>query len=134
MINKILGQTGSLGTIVSAMGCAACFPVLGSLAASIGLGFMSAFEGVLINNILPALALFVLINNSYLWGRQGLVVWGLLSIAGPLAVLLTLYPFWKYEWSTYLFYFGITLMVVMSILELLKPAGRVCKVEEVIHE
>ncbi|WP_455737576.1 hypothetical protein, partial [Candidatus Enterovibrio escicola] len=40
---------------------------------------------------------------------------------GPVAVLLTLYPLWLYDWSTYLFYFGICLMVVMSVLDIVKP-------------
>lgn len=116
-----------MGTIVSAMGCAACFPILGSLAASIGLGFLSSFEGVLINKVLPAFALFALVINSYMWGKNELPIRGILSILGPLAVLLTLYPFWKYGWSTYLFYFGVFLMVVMSIFEFLKPAHPICK-------
>lgn len=117
---------GSLGTLVAAMGCAACFPLLGSFAAAIGLGFLAAYEGVLINNILPGFALFALIANSYLWGRNGLHPRGILSIAGPLAVLLTLYPFWKYGWSTYLFYAGVALMLIMAIYEFIRPARAVC--------
>lgn len=127
MLSRIFDKVGSLGVFVSAMGCAACFPALGSLAASLGLGFLSSFEGVLINKILPAFALFALILNSFMWGKNGLHIRGSLSIAGPLAVLLTLYPLWKYGWSTYLFYFGIILMVIMSVFEFIKPAHPVCQ-------
>jgi len=56
------------------MGCAACFPALGSLAASLGLGFLASYEGVLINNILPAFALFALIMFITL-GRGGQIMY-----------------------------------------------------------
>ena len=38
LITRIADKAGVLGSIASAMGCAACFPALASLAA-IGLGF-----------------------------------------------------------------------------------------------
>jgi mercuric ion transport protein len=36
-------------------------------------------------------------------------------------VLLTLYPLWQFNWSSYLFYVGIMLMVVMSVIDIVKP-------------
>jgi len=60
-VSGIFEKLGSLGTIVSAMGCAACFPALASLGASIGLGFLSAYEGVFINKLLPLFAIIVLV-------------------------------------------------------------------------
>jgi len=123
---RYLDKAGTLGTIAAAMGCASCFPALGSLAAALGLGFLASHEGVLINRILPALVLFALVLNSYLWGRNGRHIRGLLSIIGPLAVLLTLYPLWSYGWSTYLLYAGLALMLAMSIVELIKPTHAIC--------
>lgn len=124
--NILLKSVASLGTLLAAMGCAACFPLLGSLAAAVGLGFLAAFEGPLINHILPGFALFALIVNSYLWGRNALHVRGALSLAGPLAVLLTLYPLWKYSWSSYLLYAGIALMLLMAVYEFIRPARAAC--------
>lgn len=124
--SNMMEKTGTLGTIISSMGCAACFPVLGTLASSIGLGFLASYEGILLNKILPAFALFALILSSYQWGKSAHHIRGVLSIAGPIAVLLTLYPLWKYGWSTYLFYGGLILMFSMSILELIKPVKTVC--------
>ncbi|MEE9552304.1 MAG: MerC family mercury resistance protein, partial [Gammaproteobacteria bacterium] len=86
-LTGLFEKLGSLGTIVSAMGCAACFPVLASLGASIGLGFLSAYEGVFINKLLPLFAIVVLVSNIFGWvsHRQHIkLVWGLL---GPLMVL-----------------------------------------------
>ena len=70
-----------------------------------------------------------LVVNVYIWYRNKSHLRGALSIAGPIAVLLTLYPLWQYNWSTYLFYFGICLMVIMSVLDIVKPLKeRTCKV------
>jgi hypothetical protein len=45
LITRIAGKTGALGSVVSAMGCAACFPAIASFGAAIGLGFLSQYEG-----------------------------------------------------------------------------------------
>lgn len=60
---RIFDKTGTLGTIVAALGCAACFPALGGLATTIGLGFLRQFEGVLINPLLPAFTTLVHVAN-----------------------------------------------------------------------
>lgn len=41
LMTRIADKTGALGSVVSAMGCAACFPALASFGAAIGLGFLS---------------------------------------------------------------------------------------------
>ena len=46
LITRIAGKTGALGSVVSAMGCAACFPAIASFGAAIGLGFLSQYEGL----------------------------------------------------------------------------------------
>lgn len=69
-------KVSSLGTIMSVMGCASCFPALG--------------------------------------------------IAGPLMVLATLYLFWTDDWSTYMFYFALALMLSVSLWDVFDPPGRVC--------
>jgi mercuric ion transport protein len=104
------------------MGCAVCFPVLVSLGASLGLGFLSSYEGALGNSILPALALFALVLNSHLWGKNAYHIRGILSVSGPIALLLTLYPLWKFGWSTCLSYAGLVTMFLMSLLELVTPS------------
>lgn len=114
-------KAGSLGVIISAMGCAACFPALGSLAAAIGLGFLAGYEGLFINTLLPVFALIALLANLIGWFQHKVHARGIISLMGPLAVLLTLYPLWQYSWSTHLFYAGLVLMFATSILDLVKP-------------
>ena len=48
-------KAGAIGALVSAMGCAMCFPAIASLGAAIGMGFLSQWEGLFINTLLPFL-------------------------------------------------------------------------------
>jgi len=59
-ISKFGAKIGSLGSVIAAMGCAGCFPALGSLAASLGLGFLASYEGLFINTLLPIFAALLL--------------------------------------------------------------------------
>jgi mercuric ion transport protein len=129
MLNKLLDKVSSGGVWIAALSCTGCFPALGSLGSVLGLGFLSTFEGIAVNTLLPIFATLALVVNVYIWYRNKSHLRGALSIAGPIAVLLTLYPLWQYNWSTYLFYFGICLMVIMSVLDIVKPLKeRTCKV------
>ena len=121
MINKIADKIGSGGVWLAALSCTACFPALGLLASALGLGFLSTFEDVAVNTLLPFFAAIALLANLYNGYQHKRIIRGLLGVAGPLMVLLTLYPLWQYHWSTYLFYVGITLMVVISVLDIVNP-------------
>lgn len=129
MINRILDKVGSGGVWLAALSCTACFPALGTLASALGLGFLSPFEGIAVNTLLPMFAILALIVNLYNWYKNQNHFRGTISIIGPIAILITLYPLWIYDWSIYLFYFGICLMVVMSILDIVKPVKEAtCKI------
>ncbi len=130
IISRLVDKVGSVGALVSAMGCAACFPTLASLGASIGLGFLSAYEGVFINKLLPLFALIVLMSNLVAWVSHRnyiRLIWGLL---GPLMVLATLYLFWTDNWSTYMFYAGLVLMIAVSIWDIISPPAKNCALPE----
>ncbi|MBD3653029.1 organomercurial transporter MerC [Kangiella sp.] len=129
MIGRFFEKFGSAGVWLSALSCPACFPALGALGAVLGLGFLSVFEGIAINFLLPIFAGLALLANSYNWYQHKRVFRGILSIIGPVLILLTLYPWWQYGWSTYVFYSAIVLMMMVSIYDWVKPAGRaVCRV------
>ena len=118
---RILDKTSSLGSLVAAMSCAGCFPALGSLGAALGLGFLGQYEGILFRKLLPGLAVLALVVNAWAWYRHRQIRRGLLSVSGPIAVLVALLVVWSYDWSIYLFYTGIVLMLFTSILDLLRP-------------
>ncbi len=122
---RVFEKLGSLGAVISALGCAGCFPALGALAAILGLGFLSQYEGLFINTLLPLFALLVLFLNAVSWTRHRVFWRGLLSVLPPIVILLALYPLWAYGWSTILFYTALVAMFAMSIFDLLKPAGAI---------
>ena len=124
MIRSITDKFSSGGVWVAALSCTACFPALGSLSSALGLGFLSHFEGIAVNILLPLFASISLLVNLYSWYKHKQIIRGTLGVAGPIAVLLTLYPLWQYGWSSYLFYVGIGLMIFMSILDLVKPVRK----------
>jgi mercuric ion transport protein len=131
---RIAEKLGSFGVVIAALGCTACFPALGALASTLGLGFLSGFEGVFINKLLPIFAGLALLANIAGWALHRNHLRGFISILGPLGVLATLYPLWKYGWSTYLFYACLILMLTVSIWDIVKPAQKVCSSKDNSHE
>lgn len=121
-------KAGSLGAFIAAAGCAACFPALGTLAASIGLGALAQFEGLFINTLLPIFASIALLANIVSWFNHRSWYHSLLGIAGPCMVLATLFLFWADSWSTQMFYLGIALMIAVSLWDAINPAGKQCEV------
>ena len=122
MLSQLIEKISSTGAWLSALSCAACFPVLGSIASTMGLGFLSQFEGVAINTLLPLFATIALVGNALNWWKHKQHIRGALSLIAPMVVLLTLYPLWQYPWGTYLFYVALTLMLIMSLMDMFKPA------------
>ena len=128
LVSRISDKAGSVGAVVTAMGCAACFPAIASLGASIGLGFLSQFEGLFINTLLPIFAIVALMANilsAWSHRRVGRLLFG---IAGPSMVLATLYLFWTENWSTYMFYAGLVVMLAATISDIASPPNKTCEV------
>jgi len=123
---RLSDKTGSLGAIVSAMGCGMCFPAIASLGSSVGLGFLSQYEGLFINTLLPLFAVIALLANLITGLQQRRWLRLAAGITGPIMVLSTLYLFWSEDWSTTLFYAGLVLMLATSIWDLASPATRRC--------
>ena len=123
-VSGALDKTSSFGSLIAALSCAGCFPALGSLGAALGLGFLAQYEGFLFRTLLPVLAALALLVNAYAWFRHRSMVRGVLSIAGPVAVLSALLIFWHHEWSIYLFYAGLGLMLATSIFSIIRPAKK----------
>jgi mercuric ion transport protein len=121
-----LDNVGTLGVWVAALSCPACFPALISLASALGLGFLSTFEGIAINYLLPFFALLVLLSNLYSWYQHRNHFRGLISVFSPVLILFILYVFWVFSWSRQLFYIVLFLMPLVAIFDLVKPAATRC--------
>ncbi len=125
-LTRSADKAGLIGAFIAAMGCAACFPALGSLAAAIGLGFLSQYEGTLIRYVLPLFAGIALLANVIgglrhrQWPRMAL------GVTGPVLVLAAALLMVSFGWPTeWLLYPGLTLMVIVAVWDLLAPPGKV---------
>lgn len=131
LITRLLDKGGAIGTFVAAMGCASCFPAIGSLGAALGLGFLAEFEGIFINTLLPIFAAIALAANLVSFFSHKVWYRTLLGIAGPTMVLLTMYPLWSYNWSTYLLYAGIVMMMAVALWDIFSPPKNICTTKAV---
>ena len=121
VVTRISDKAGSLGSIVSAMGCGACFPALASLGAALGLGFLSQFEALFVTVLLPLFAALALLANELglfshrQWHRT------VLGMIGPVIVLIA-----SFTVAEKLLYVGLAAMVGVSIWDFVSPANRRC--------
>lgn len=124
-LTRSADKAGVIGAIIAAIGCAACFPVLGSLGAAIGLGFLSQYEGTLIRYVLPLFAIIGLLANLLgglrhrHWPRMFLGMTGPLLVLAA-ALLMSLQGI-RAEW---LLYPGLAFMIAVSIWDLVSPARK----------
>ena len=130
-LTRVAGSGSTIGAIVAAMSCTACFPALASLASALGLGFLSQFEGISIRYILPLFALIGLAANVIGGLRRGSWVRMVLGIIGPLLVLAAASLMATYSMPTeWLLYPGLVLMIAVAIWDLKSGTTNVgCPVE-----
>ncbi|KUO49214.1 MAG: mercury transporter MerC [Sphingomonadales bacterium BRH_c42] len=124
-LTRTADKTSVIGVIIAAMGCAACFPALGSLAAALGLGFLSQYEGPFIRYVLPLFAILGLVANLLGGLRHRNWLRMFLGMIGPMlvlaaALLMSLYGT-RAEWTLYV---GLILMVAVSVWDLVSPPRR----------
>lgn len=126
-ISRLGDKAGAVSSVVSAMGCAMCFPAIAGLGAAIGLGFLSRWEGTLITTLLPLSAWLVLGLNALGWVAHRQWHRSLIGMLGPTLLLLSLYPWFQYGWSAKVTYAALALMVAVSVWDLWSPASRHCE-------
>jgi mercuric ion transport protein len=124
-VTRAADKAGLLGSIVSAMGCASCFPAIASLGAAIGLGFLQQWEGLFITVLIPLFAALAFLANALGWLRHRQWHRSLLGMIGPLLVLAAVYLTYG-RTGELLLYAGLAFMVGVSIWDLVSPAHRVC--------
>ena len=124
---RIADKAGVLGSIVSAMGCAVCFPALASLGAALGLGFLSHFEGLFIRILLPAFAGIALLAQVVGGWQQRRWRRAALGATGPVLVLAAVFVMRATGHRTgWLLYPGLVLMVAVSIWDVLCRPRNAC--------
>eukprot|EP01036_Dinobryon_divergens_P036588 gene36588-47676_t len=127
LMTRIADKAGALGSVVSAMGCATCFPAIASLGAAIGLGFLSQYEGLFIRILLPTFAGIALFANAISWRNHRQWRRTAPGVIGPVLVLAAVFLMRAYGWrSGWLLYIGLAFMVGVSIWDFVSPANRRC--------
>lgn len=127
LLLRFIDKTGSVSLIAASLSCASCFPALAALGASIGLGFLTQYEGFFLNTLIPLAAWIVLASNLISWWSHRIWWRTLIAITGPVMVLATFHLFWTDNWSTDMFYFAIGLMLVVSIWDVISPPKKRCE-------
>jgi len=125
-ITRSADKAGALGSVIAAASCPACFPALASLGAALGLGFLSDYEGLFINTLLPLFATLALVANALGWLRHRQWHRSLLGMVGPATVLAAMLLFFGDWWTARLLYAGLALMVATSLWDLFRPANKRC--------
>jgi len=124
-LTRIGDKAGALGSVVAAASCPACFPAIASLGAAVGLGFLSEYEGLFLNTLLPLFAGVALVANALGWLSHRQWLRSLRGMIGPVLVLVAMLVSIGHWWTAVL-YTGLALMVVASLWDLLSPASRRC--------
>ncbi|URD60377.1 organomercurial transporter MerC [Sphingomonas sp. KRR8] len=127
---RVAGSTGTVGAIIAAMSCTACFPALATLASALGLGFLSQFESISIHYMLPLFALIGLVANVLSGVRRRSWVRIVLGVVGPSLVVAASLLMATYGMATeWLLYPGLVLMIGLALWDLMArtpaiPANR----------
>lgn len=128
IFTRLGDKSGAFGSVIAAMGCAVCFPALASLGAAIGLGFLTQWEDLFMSTLIPLLAWVALLANALGWFAHRQWHRSLIGMAGPILILLSLYPWFMYPWFKLPLFAGLFLMVAVAIWDLTSPAHRRCDV------
>ncbi|MDT8399498.1 MAG: organomercurial transporter MerC [Pseudomonadales bacterium] len=114
-------KAGFGGSLVSAMGCPACFPALAGLGSALGLGFLGQWEGVLVGSVLPIVASIVLVLNLLGWFSHRQWQRSVLGVIGPVLILIGA----RTMNGAYL-YPGLAFMLGVSIWDMVAGRNRRC--------
>ena len=121
-MSGILEKVGSVGTFITAAACPVCWPLFASIGATLGLGVLAPFEGIMMTIVFPAFVIISIVGTilSFINHRTYL----------PLAVSLVsaaliLYGFYG-GWNLILMYIGIFGLLAGSVLGFF--ANKKCKV------
>ena len=127
LATRIADKAGFLGSFISAMGRAACFPALASLGAAVGLGFLTRWESLFITTLIPLFALLALAANAFGWRSHRQIRRVVLALTGPLLVLsAALLMRLAHIGTAPMLYVGLAFMLGVSVWDLVSPPMRRC--------
>lgn len=113
-------KIGSVGAFLAALACPACFPMLATVGAALGLGVLLPFEGIVFSAF-RILVLIALVGNLLAYWKHKSLIPLLVGVASPVAVLFTI----SIHWNASVLYAGLFGLLLASVLNAL--ANRRCR-------
>lgn len=107
-----IDRVGSLGTLIAAMACPVCWPVLATLGSSLGLGIFAPWEGIISNFVFPPFVVIAVLGIflSFRSHKKRLPL--VLGIVSGSLILFGFYVIWQPT----LVYIGIFGLLISSVL------------------
>ncbi len=116
---SVIERIGSVGAVIAAAACPACFPMLAIVGSALGLGVLRAFEGPVIF-VFRVLVLVALAGNLISFSRHRRLSPLIVGVLSPLLIFFTLYV----QFNQLLLYFGLFGLAAASLLNFM--ANRQC--------
>ena len=107
-----IDRVGSLGTLIAAMACPVCWPVLATLGSSLGLGIFAPWEGIISNFVFPPFVVIAVLGTFLSFRSHKKRLPFVLGIVSGSLILFGFYVIWQPT----LVYIGIFGLLISSVL------------------
>ena len=111
MKSGVIEKIGTIGSVLAAVACPACFPMLAVVGTALGLGIFRPFEGWVFSVFQILLAIAVL-GNILSFARHRRAFPFIMGVAGPLLIFFALYV----RFNQLVLYLGLFGLVAASVL------------------
>jgi len=118
------GPIGAVCSLIAAASCPACFPVLGVIGATLGLGFLSPYEGIIMY-VFQGFVLLSLIGNIIAYLEHKKIYALVIGVVSPLLIFYAFYINFSYV-IIYAGLIGLFISAIVNFIESRKCIA--CKV------
>lgn len=108
----IIEKIGSIGSLIAALACPACFPIFAVVGAALGLGVLQPFESVVFI-VFRILVLVALVGNILAYWKHRRPAPLIVGVLSPALIFFTIYVLWNSA-LLYLGLFGLLIASVMN--------------------
>ena len=110
MKSGVIEKIGTIGAVLAAAACPACFPMLAVAGTALGLGIFRPFEGWVFI-VFQVLVIIAMLRNLLSFVRHRRAVSLIIGLAAPLLIFFALYV----RFDQLLLYVGLLGLVVASV-------------------
>jgi len=91
-----VGPIGAVCSLIAAVSCPACFPIFGVIGATLGLGFLKPYEGIVLY-VFQGFVLLSLIGNIIAYFGHKKVYALIIGVVSPLLIFYAFYINFNYS-------------------------------------